>query len=227
MKKTIAFASIFFLCVSYLFAQKEETIKVTGKEAADFIAKAEYKFPAFTSSKVYLRNGEVAGGRFNYDYFNELMKFINEKGDTLAIADEKNINYISTGPDTFFYDNKYYEWVASSATARLVVRHTLKLTHTEKTGAFGISSPNTNVESRDAILDISHHQLDINEVLVFSKQTTYYISSINGHFTEANKKNISKLFPGKNIDSYIDQNKLSLHKEEDLVDVFVYANKRE
>ena len=67
----------------------------------------------------------------------------------------------------------------------------------------------------------------LNEEFVFSKETTYYISSVKGHFVEANKKNISKLFPRRNIEGYIKENKLNLNKEKDLIDVFVYANKPE
>ncbi|MEP7106403.1 MAG: hypothetical protein ABI760_00445 [Ferruginibacter sp.] len=225
MKTVLNFTCIFFLCISSVFAQKAETIRVVGKEADDFIAKAAYKFPAFTRARVYLKNGDIANGKFNYDYFNESMKYIDEKGDTLVIANEKDINCISIGSDTFFYDNRYFEWVASSASARLAVKRTLRLTHREKLAPSITNSPTNKVESHDVILDISNHQLDANEVLVFLKQTTYYISSINGHFAEANKKNIGKLFPGKNIEEYITRNKLNLNKEEDLIDVFVYANK--
>jgi hypothetical protein len=48
---------------------------------------------------------------------------------------------------------------------------------------------------------------------------------VNGHFVEATKKNISKIFPSKNIDSYIAENKLNLTREKDLIDLFVYVNK--
>jgi hypothetical protein len=67
--------------------------------------------------------------------------------------------------------------------------------------------------------------LDINEEIVFAKQKAYYVSGIKNHFVEANKKNISKLFPEKDIDNYIKENKLNLNKEEDLVQLFVFVNK--
>ncbi len=218
-------ACLFFFCIPHLSAQKIETIRVKGNEAADFISKAQYKFPAFTRAKVFLKDGEIASARLNYDYFNQAMKYIDEKDDTLVIANENDINYISSVLDTFFYQNKYYEWIASSATARLAVRRTYKLVDREKIGAYGTSSPANKVESHTAILGITKLDLDISEELVFSKETTYYISSMKGHFVEANKKNISKLFPRKGIEDYINQNKLNLNKEKDLIDVFVYANK--
>lgn len=225
MKKLLTIACAFFFCLPSLSAQKIETIRLKGNEAADFITKAEYKFPTFTRAKVFLKDGEIASARLNFDYFSQVMKYIDEKGDTLAIANEDDINYISSAIDTFFYQNKYYEWIASSASARLAVRRTYKLLDREKVGAYGTSSPAHNVESHSAILGITKLDLDINEELVFSKETTYYISSTKGHFVEANKKNISKLFPRRGIEDYINQNKLNLNKEKDLIDVFVYANK--
>ena len=72
-------------------------------------------------------------------------------------------------------------------------------------------------------LDVSKHQLDINEVAVFVKQAVYYLSTVNGHFVEARKKNYYKLFPRKQIQGYIDQNKLNLSK--DLITVFLYAGR--
>ncbi|MEO9145464.1 MAG: hypothetical protein ABI237_07885 [Ginsengibacter sp.] len=216
---------ILFFCISNLFAQKEETIRVRGNEITKFIAKSKYKFRSFTRSKVYLKNGEIAIARLNYDYFDQAMKYIDEKGDTLSIANGKDIDFISNGLDTFFYQNQYYEWIASSATARLAVRRTFKLLDRETIGAYGTSSPAQKVESHTAILGVTKLDLDANEELVFVKKTTYYISTIKGHFVETNKKSISKLFPHKNIDDYINQNKLDLNKEKDLIDVFVYANK--
>ncbi len=41
------------------------------------------------------------------------MQFIDPKGDTLALANESTLNFISIGADTFFYKNKgYIEQVA-------------------------------------------------------------------------------------------------------------------
>ena len=224
MKKTLNIFFAIFLFNFAVSAQKTETIRVKGNEAAAFIAKSEYKFPTFTRAKIYLKNGEIASARINYDYFDQTMKYLGGKGDTLIISNIDDIKNISTDLDTFFCENKYYEWIASSTKARLAMRRTFKFLDSEKVGAYGTSSPTHNIQSQNAILGVTHLNLDLNEELSFSKETTYYISPINGHFVEANKKNISKLFPHKNISDYISEKKLNLTKVEDLVDVFVFAN---
>lgn len=225
MKQTSLVICAFLLFHFAALAQKTEIIRLKGNEATAFIAKSQYKFPSYTRAKVYLKDGDIASARVNYDYFNQSMKYIGENGDTLIIANPGDLKYISSDLDTFFYDNKYYEWLASSAVARLAVRRTYKFLNSEKVGAYGTSSPTHNIESHDAILGITHLNLNVNEELSFSKETMFFISSINGHFVEATKKNISKIFPRKNIDEYISANKLNLTKEKDLIDLFVYVNK--
>ncbi|MEO7767550.1 MAG: hypothetical protein ABIS01_08995 [Ferruginibacter sp.] len=226
MKKAVTIGIGLCLCTIGLFAQKVETIQVKGDEAAAFISKATYKFPEFVKARVYFKNGDVSAGRFNYDYFNQLMKFIYESGDTLVIANEKDVKFVNLGSDTFFYDNQYYEWVASAGNARLTSRTTYRLSRKDNVGAYGTSSPAIKVEARDEILDNTKYKLKVNEILIFLKETNYYISSMKGQFVLANKKNIGKLFPGKNIEDYINQNKLNLNREEDLVNVIAYAGNR-
>ena len=224
MKIYITFAALFFLGQASVLAQSVETIRVKGNKALEFFDKNQYKFPGFSKGKVYLKDGEVASARLNFDYFSIAVKYIDEKGDSVLIGNADDVNFISTSLDTFFYDAQYYEWVATSARARLAVRRTLKLVQTEKVGAYGISSPTQNIVTQGLLLGATNYQLDANEEYVFSKETTYYISGMKGRFVEANKKNISKMFPKKDIEQYIKDNGLNLNKEKDLMDVFVFAN---
>ncbi|MCW3111514.1 MAG: hypothetical protein JWQ09_6020 [Segetibacter sp.] len=227
MKKTVNIVLGLLLSTTFLFGQQTETIKVKGDEATAFIAKASYKYPQFTTARVYFKNGDVSGGRFNYDYFKQMMKYIDDKGDTLVIANEADVNFVRMGSDTFFYDKMYYENIASAGSTRLASRTKYKLSHKEKVGAFGISSPTANIEAREAILDVSKYQLNVNEVLVFVKETYYYFGNSKGQFVPANLKNINKLFPGKEMEAYIDQNKPDFKKAEDLQALITYGSKHQ
>lgn len=225
--KTILFIVISFLIFNNtIIGQKTETIRVKGIAAKIFFEKGEYKFPSFTRSKIYFKNGEPASARINYDYFSENIKYIGEKKDTLTIQNAADIEYIAADLDSFFYDSKWYEWIASSATARLGQRVTYKLISSDVVGAYGISSPAIKVESKSALLYGATLELDENKEYTFKKETTYYISPNDKiRFVIANAKNIGKLFPKKNISGYISENKLDLNKTEGLMDVFVFANK--
>ena len=185
--------------------------------------------PPYTKAKVFFKDGGIASSRFNYDYFSQEMKYIGEKGDTLVIADEDDINFITVGTDTFFYNKGYYEWIASSGIARLAVKHTFKLVGRQSVGPLGISSASTGTEKIGRVYGNGRpYDLLPNEELVFSKETTFYISPTKGKkndFVIANKNNIDKLFPKINIEEFIKHNKINLNKEEDLLSLIVYISK--
>ncbi len=224
MKSSLILCVIFFLALAVVNAQSSETIRVSGSQAAAFIEKSQFKFPIFTRGKVHLKDGEVASARINFDYFSNAIKYIDEKGDTVLIDNTGDVQYVSTAVDTFFYDGMYYEWAATSSKARLALRRNLKLAQTEKVGAYGISSPTQNIVTQGLILGATNYQLDANEEYVFLRETSYYISTLNGRFVPANKKNFSKLFPKKDIEQYIKDNKINLNNEKNLMDLFVFAN---
>lgn len=223
MKKLYLPGFIFFFFTTSLLAQRTEVIRVKGNDVPAFIAKTKYKFPTFTHAKIFLKSGEVASARINFDYFDQTVKYIGEQRDTLTLTND-NVEYISSAIDTFFYDKRFYEWIASSATTRLAMLRTYKLNDKQKVGAFGTSSPTHKIESHDAILGVTHLDLATNEEYVFAGQTSYFISKMDGHFVPATKKNISKIFPKKDIENYIASNKLNIAKQEDMITLFVYAN---
>jgi len=228
VKKILCFASLAFLFSINSFAQNIERIRVTSPELQPFLEKERYKYPAFISSRIFLNNGDTAIGRINFNYFDQTVRFINEKKDTVVLRNEKDIKFITVATDTFFYENGFYEWAASSATVRLAARHKIKLLERNTIGAFGTSSPAKNIQTVDKILGAGSYELSSNEELIFSKETTYYISPINGlknNFVSVTKNSLDELFPKKNVLDFIKENKLNLNKEEDLIDVFIYLSK--
>jgi len=227
--KKLLFAALLFSAGSAA-AQKVENITVKGSDISGFISKEVYRYPDFKKAKVYFKNADSAGGRMNYNYLLQTMQFISPQKDTLAVADESSIKSIAIGLDSFFYDNGFYEWVASNSKTRLAIKHSLKLlAGTQKVGAYGIASSTGGIQSQDAFRGfIGTAGLDINEVYQFVKETQYYISVGNKHFVEFNKKNLEDLFPKKEdkIDEYIKTNKVNFNKEQDVVDLFVFVNQQ-
>ncbi|MEP7080679.1 MAG: hypothetical protein ABI784_08115 [Ginsengibacter sp.] len=224
MKFFILFSFLLFTSV-FLFAQAStENIIINGRDLDNFIAKSIHKFPSFTKAHVHLKNGEVAVGRFNYDYFSDNFMYINEKNDTVALANPEDVDYVSFPVDSFFYDNKFYQWVASSEFATLAVRYTYKLARKDNLGAYGIAAPTEKVESHNTILGLGRYELEGNEQITFEKTTTYYIRKPNGKFVTAAIHNFDMVFPNKDLEGYMKKNKLNLKKQSDILDLFVYAN---
>lgn len=225
MKQFICF-SILLFSSGILFAQTTtETISIHSKELDNFMAKSIHKFPVFTKAHVHLKNGEEAVGRFNYDYFLDNFMYINEKNDTVALANAEDVDFVSFPLDSFFYDKKFYQWVASSEFATLAVRYTYKLARKDNLGAYGIAAPTEKVESHNTILGLGRYELEGNEQLTFEKTTTYYIRKNNGKFVPATLHNFDRIFPKKDLEDFMKKNKLILKNQSDMLDLFVYANR--
>jgi len=226
MKKIVVIVCAFLAICLSSFAQQREVIRVSGKDYPAFKTREQYKFPEFTRSEIYLKNGDTAFVRINLDYFDQHIKYVGANGDTMNLV-TKDIKYITAGADTIFNENKQlYEWIGSTSLARLAVRHEMVYSSSETpNGIYGSSSSSTKVESHKAFL--GGVQLESNDVLVFRSETTYYIEMIkDGNFVVANKKNLAELFPNSDIEDYIDDNKLDLNNVDDLLKAFSHAHKR-
>lgn len=233
MKTLIFLIASFFIYPANTIAQNTEKIqnperiRIKGFDLPYFSEKEEYKYPSFTRAKVFFNDGDSAGGKLNFNYFNQLMQFADQKGDTVAIANENEVKFIVIALDTFFYNKVFYEWMATGPAARLAFKKTFKIVERQKLGAYNTGSPTDRVESLDAIREYGVHQLSVNEEYVFLKTKTYYLTNkIDNHFVEASKQNIFSLFPGKRkiLESYFDTNKVNFKKEEDVVDLFVFLS---
>ena len=228
MKKTTILFFALLICIVSIAQKNVERITVKSLELMSFYDSTDYKYPAFTRGSVYFSNGDSSRARLNFNYYDQSMRYINEKGDTVSIAND-DVSLIAFGVDSFFYDNGFYEWVATSAKVRLGEKRIYKLLERKPIGAFSTSSPAKHIESVEWILGVTKYDLNPNEELVFSRETTYYISPIKelkNNFVAANKKNLNSLFPKKNLDDYMKKNRTNLNKEEDLIDVFIYVSKK-
>lgn len=195
MKRFIQLALALFIFTTHTTAQSRQTIRIKpGPDAREALLKELYRYPQFLYGKAYFLNGDVSGAKMNYNYLNESMEFINERGDTLAIADAATVTYVSIGNDTFYYDKGFLEKKGIGGKTTVAVKQKLSLADVQKIGALGIPSGTTNIESRESYND-KRYMLSINEELVFSKQTTYYLRKEAGPFIAATKKNLLKLYP--------------------------------
>jgi len=89
-------AVIFVLCW-YNFnvsAQKNKRYTVNpGQKIFEVIPQSDiYKYPEFTVGMVLIKDGTFASAKLNYNGLLGEMQFIDPRGDTLSLADEKNIS---------------------------------------------------------------------------------------------------------------------------------------
>ena len=99
-------------CISMLLlgmavaAQRPKTYTVpAGVEVTDIVPQSEiFQYSKFTPGLVVFRDGTSAPGNLNYNRLVAELQFIAPKGDTLSLANEKNILIAFVGTDTFYYN---------------------------------------------------------------------------------------------------------------------------
>ena len=223
---------LFFILIGYtdLSAQDSTFVTIrTGERVTDVLTVADiYHYPQFTNGKVFLRDGSKAVGKMNYNRLYGQMLFINPKGDTLALADEKNIKFIVIDRDTFYYGEGYIRLLASNGITKLTEKQVWVLadirkigTHNRPTTTVAVTSLSSFTNGKDAA---KSKDLIMNEDVVLKKETQYYFGDKYNLFVPASKKGLQQLFPKEHssIDNYLKENKVNFNNKEDIEKLYQF-----
>jgi hypothetical protein len=196
------------------------TIKAGNSIRDVFTAKDVFLYPQFISGHVFMRDGSKATAMMNYNILYDQVLFIDAKGDTLAISDEKNCKYLTLKQDTFYYDNGYIKQVAGNSVAKLAEKKYWEVADIRKIGSHGRPSTTFAVTSYSTITDRFGRTYDLvlNEDLLLRKNTSYYLGDKYNHFVSASKKNLLLLFPKEQstVTDYLKEQMIDFTKRADL-----------
>jgi len=217
---------LFFILIGYIDLSAQDTTLVTvktGEKITDVLKPSDiYYYPQFVYSKILFKDGKVADPYMNYNRLYDQMLFISEKGDTLALTDEKNIEFIVNDWDVFYYNGGYLRLIANDTVIKLAEKQTWVLVDIRKMGSHG--RPTTSV----AITSLSYFsngqdaakskELIMNEELIIRKETHYYFGDKYNHFVPATKKRLLTLFSKDEqaIENYLIEHKVNFEKKDDL-----------
>jgi hypothetical protein len=221
--KIIFLLIVFLSCSTLIFSQKTEIITIKAGQDISILYNHIYKYPQFVYGKLFFKDGTVAGGKMNYNLIIGKVQFIDEKNDTLVIADEAAIKFITIGTDTFYYDkDNYVELVANYGEVKMALQQRIKFIDEKSIGAFGIPTSTQNIDNYNTLRANNTYSLKVNKDLVYSKECKYYFSEGESNFLVANKKNILKGFPNKRtvIESFLKEHEINYNNEEDLKSLF-------
>jgi len=223
---------LFIILITYtdLSAQDSTFVTIkTGQNVKDVLTPSDiYHYPQFTNGKVFLRDGSMAVGKMNYNRLYGQMLFINPIGDTLALADEKNIKFIVIDKDTFYYDGGYLRLMANGGVVKLTEKQIWVLadirkigTHNRPTTTVAVTSFSSYTDGRDAA---KSKDLIMNEDVVLRKETQYYFGDKYNLFVPASKKGLLQVFPKeqRGIDNYLKENKVNFNKKEDVEKLYQF-----
>lgn len=152
------------------------------------------------------------------------MQFLDEKGDTLALANENTIKLILLGQDTFFFKKGYLQRVAAHGNIELLSSQRIKFSNEKNIGAFGLSNATGNIDNYNTLRANNTYALKLNKDLIFSKECNYYFSKGGNDFCIVNKKNLFKQFSNNRmmLENYLKQHGVNYDEEKDLNNLFKY-----
>lgn len=226
---------IFFLACSiglvYFHAYPQEnqwTVKA-GESIEEALGDSIiYRYPQFRQGTVYFRDGRVSHAMVNLNLVTGEMQFIAPSKDTLAIANEITIRYITIKSDTFYFDKVYVEVIHSNTAAKLGKLEIIKVSDIRKEAAYGQMSSTSAISTNSSVF-IGHQSYKLTEksAVTLHKETVFYIGDGFNNFLPAVKKNIYKMFNTKmsKIEPFIKENKIEVNKEDDLVKLIDFLGK--
>ena len=199
------------------------TIKAGNRVRDVLTPSAIYYYPEFTNGKVFFRDGSKAVGKMNYSRLVDQMLFIDHKGDTLALANEKTIKFIAVVQDTFYFDEGYVRLIMDYGVVKLAEKQIWVVADTRKIGTHNRSASTVGVTSLSSYADettgrAKSYDLMINEDMVIRRETHYYFGDEYNHFVRAGKKKLLLLFPKEelSLENYMKENKVNFDKKDDL-----------
>ena len=218
-------------CVSTL-AQKKLSVTVkAGDNIMNVLPHSEiFLYPSFTTGKVFLKNGTEAETKLNYNRVVDEIHFIDPKGDTLALDDEKSVKYIVINNDSFFYDQGYIRVFSSGNLIKLGIRQRWMMVDTRQFGGYNSSN---NSERLSSFASMRHggrlYDLTVSQDMTLETVESYYFGDLYNNFVIAGKANLLALFPKGQvpIKKYLKENKVNFGNRDDLDKLLQFLNRAE
>jgi len=222
--KALLFLLFVLIVYSDLSAQDSTFVTIkAGNRVKDILSTSEiYYYPQFTNGKVFLRDGSRAGAKLNYTRLYDQMLFIDPKGDTLALADEKTIKFIVVDKDTLYFDEGYVRLIANYGEVKLAEKQLWVVADVRKMGTHDTPKNTVAITTVSNLADPSgrakSYDFLLNEDIIIRKETQYYFGDENNHFARAGKKKLLLLFPKDqlSIENYLKENKVDFDNKDDL-----------
>src|SRR5688500_10752973 len=227
MKKILIIPVLVVVVISASFSQSTERIYIqSGSTAWENFIKAIYLYPSFKEGMVEFKNGQRFIQPMNYNKLAATVEFINDKNDTLAFADEASVGHVNIGGDVFIFNPVCLRFL-SSKKVKLYVYEKMKFGDKQKIGAMGIPNSGSAIESVEKIDTYQRsYNIDVNETVILSKSSTFFIQTATSDIIPATKKNVLSLFPANEsaVKEYIRSKSISFNKASDLMEMVKFLD---
>ncbi|MDO9254997.1 MAG: hypothetical protein Q7U54_05750 [Bacteroidales bacterium] len=227
MIKNPALITLFVLLSVCLSAQKGKLFTVTaGSRIEDCIPFGErYRFPEFTTGKVFFRNGTNTEVKLNYNFLVREMQYIHGK-DTLAISNEGDILQVIVADTTFVINKGYVELIYNDKVI-VGLRQYFNLLDVRKKDPYGVIGSGSATDSYGSIHSGGQYfKLTMDQDRLFQKSSLYYIATSSGELVPFTKKKVMLLFPAnkKAIEDYLKSDKVDFDSRNELLRFAEFLN---
>lgn len=223
-------ASLFY--VTYPMNNLKTSITIILLSFYCFLVSAQkingYYFKDFTSGKVILKNKQFARGKFNYDFVNRQMHFLNGTTD-MIVENLEDIDTVIIDKTRFIlYEGRFME-VIKGERAVMLIEKNVNTRERGKMGAMGIATHGT-VQAIDVNARFQRVNGENNMDLTIYKdeiENTYFILIKRKWESFRNQATFLKLFPKKkqeSIKEVIKAQDVDFEKPEDIVKLLDIIN---
>jgi hypothetical protein len=225
LKIIVSFTSVLLFytcCVAQTYTDR--TYIKGGNDAWENWMKIVYAYPSFQDGTIQYKSGQVFKRPVNYNKGLGVVEFIDEKNDTLEIKSDV-INAVLVGNDSYVYNTMWLQALTPPGNARLYKNVKIHVAEPLKVGAFGTTNSTTGIESvKQLHAGQMPYEMDIDEKLMISIVTNFYMTAGNNEIVPAAKSNVLKLFAKDEeaVKEFIKSKRINFNREKDLVQLINY-----
>lgn len=197
-----------------------------------------YRFDDFREAQVYFANNTSASGNLNYQLLYGEMQFVDQRGDTVSLANEQLLKKVSFENTDYFYDpekKRYLEVLAGGEKLRLTRHLRMRLLeHDVKSMDGYVSTLDPNLSRVIYDMDNRVHQTTISKFfesraqhpMLFSPHEEYYFVDKNTISWPVKKSSLRRIFPDhrRALSDFLSDEKINFSKKEDLKKLVSFCN---
>lgn len=177
-----------------------------------------YRLPSFSEGSIIYRNGVKAVLKLNYNIARDEMHFLDEKGDTLIVADPPTINFITINHNQFYYfKGRYMQVVQTNGIITLAFWQEVKVQP--------FFSDKEIVNAGYFTGNGQRVKLDDGRQVILLTEDHYYFGDNYGNFTKAGRGNLLAYYEKNKeiVSSFIDKHHTNFDKITDLMELFRFC----
>jgi hypothetical protein len=227
--KTIYFLLLLLFVPICLPGQTPQKIQLDNNKTSSESIKPELQqiFPDFRNGQIYYKNKNPIKCMLNYNFLLDEVLFINEKGETMALANPEDLKYVLITDRMFIPSPQGYFEVVERGKISLLYKWHCRITETRKEGALGLPTDAPSVYQMNRIsFDNKEWKMDVDKEAVASVEVIPYLNKESKFVLIQGAKSYLKVFKSEKseIKRYLDQNPVDFRKESDLRRMTIYCN---